>query len=105
MVTINIGMGNNPVPFAHIEAALKHKYPEAVVRLDRSSYNGVPEETLVAQANYIPNEVLQDLCMLLNQECIGRKISATPWTSLGELVWHPNVTPHMEFDPKFFIEF
>lgn len=105
MVTINIGMGNNPVPFAHIEAALKHMYPDVQVRLDRSSYNGVPEETLVAKAYHIERTDIEALAILLNQECIGRKISATPWTSLGELVWHPNVTPHMEFDPKFFIDF
>ena len=105
MVTINIGMGNNPVPFAHIEAALKHMYPDVQVRLDRSSYNGVPEETLVAKAYHIERTDIEALCILLNQECIGRKISATPWTCLGELVWNPNVTPHMTFDPQFFIDF
>jgi hypothetical protein len=104
MVTINIGMGNNPVPFADIAEALKHMYPDVQVRLDHSSYNGVPEDTIVAQANHFDVSVLEAMCILLNQECIGRKVEKYN-ASIGNLVWNPNVTPHMTFDPKFFIDF
>jgi hypothetical protein len=103
MVTINIGMGNNPVPFADIAEALNHMYPDVKVRLDRSSYNGVPEETLVAKAPHIDLTDLRVLCILLNQECIGYRERKT--TTFEALIWNPKVAPHMTFDPNFFIDF
>jgi hypothetical protein len=103
MITINIGLNNNPLTLEEIAKLLNQfklfgltDYAEKL-----GEYVGAEEPTFVGELEVMTTNFAEALCEIMTQDCIA--IYNHDW-EVGELVYNPLYEGEKyEFDPKYFL--
>jgi hypothetical protein len=103
MITINIGLNNNPLNLEQVAKLLNqfklfglNDYAEKL-----GEYVGADEPTFVGELDFITANHVEALCEIMTQDCIA---IYNHDTEVGELVYNPLYEgDKYTFDPKYFL--
>lgn len=106
IVTINIGLNNNPKSIEEIISVLEDDFGKVDFHIAEGKFNGIPEPTLVAKFEDLSLSKtvlnLEALCIWTNQICIAVETSKNQQFLVYDLFYSGDF---FKFDEALFIRF